>query len=421
MIPEKSLKTKSPARTVLRITPDFLKHSDRVRDYRLLNCRVRENAFAAAEGIANVRTLSGEPTALYFVENLICYTTSTYFYLLPSGKSYSIVGEKVKDVAAYYDEAGTLYLFFLTNTRLHCILNDSRLFVTGMGGGNCLAVHRERLFVANDYTLFYSQPLSPGTFSIALEDTGKIPLDKRGGKVLALISHGGMLYLVRQREILRIRADANDLNFRIEKLDFDGGTIAEGSVQDCGKYIVLRTARGLATIDGTVCRLVRPAREELVLGAAAGHGGRYFALATHRGESCFYVYDPEGDTEYFMRGNASAIAGGWTSVFYLTGNIVGALTDESDYAEKRISITLDIGASDGSKRRIDGVTVFGNEGTYIARFKTEEGEAEMRLAAGKREALPSVLCGETLEFSLSCSDRGSVVTGINLHMREERV
>ncbi len=380
----------------------------------LIGYRATADAFVPAESPAQAESVQlNACVSIFEADGNVFRGSATDAAHYPAHTVYTGAGGTLTGAVAHWDEAGARTIYLLWEQGMTMLRDDLYGRVSGMVGGKCMTLHRERLFVGAGSTLSYSAPLKPTTFSLDAEDTGKFSLSGEGGDILALLSFKGDLYCFRRYELLRIRADADDLNFRLERLPFDGREIAEGSVALCGSYFAFRTDRGLIVFEGSGCKLALETAAGLVYGAGCGRSGRYYMTVEHGDKAGILVYDHAG-APYFLDVAAEQLVGGRDGVYFVHGSLLYCLKEQETETTRQILLTVDLGGA--SPRYVAGVTVIGS-GRFTCRLQTEEGEETVTALAGKRAALGRRLRGETLSLTLTAAEKGAV-EAIHLFLRE---
>ncbi|MBR7186174.1 MAG: hypothetical protein IKD43_01630 [Clostridia bacterium] len=425
MIPLKSLEVPDVDRAVMRLTPEYLKSSERVLKCDLFQLSEEGGAYVAAEGSVFVQTFVTDVARLFLSDTAVFGLSSdSLLKPYPDGTIIDFYPRLVRAVVPYHSEEGELIHYIVADGRTYSLRGQFFRAVTEDIGGRCAAVHRERIFLGGGNTIRYCAPFKSDEWEITQEETGRIDLTSSGGEILALISFNGNLFCFREHEILRIRADAAELNYRIERIPFDGGNVLANSVRDCGSHIVFFTTRGLAVCDGTSCKIVRPTSDfTFPSGVHTGAWmGRYYAAVSVEGEGpCIYVYDPTHKSEHFVRAEATALAGGKDGLYYGHGTSLMRLTDrgfhENSAKEARLAVEIEIAGGDGSARYLDGVTVFG-KGNFKVQFATEAGSCCVYARGNAFTPLPRVLRGTRLLLSIQSKEQGVAIKSCNLHFRE---
>lgn len=423
MIPVKTFVVPAPKETVLRILPET--EGGRVTGRTLTGFSEKGNAFVPAEGAEKLELSASLRGAgrLFGAEEKLFAGMNGFYVVYPDDGAYSAAGN-CNGVVSFWNEAGerTFYLLWDRGLTAYSSPDDFRN-LKAIAGGDCIAVHRERIFVGDKNTLHYSAPLKPEAFSAETEMTGSIALSGTGGQLLALIPFGGELYCFREHALLRLTADESDRNFRFSRVPIPGQTVRKDSVADCGSYVAFLTERGLAVLESGKCRLVRTAFcgvRPVLPAQAAGYGGKYyFSAEKPDGKKCVYVYDPAG-ADSLLDEEADLLASTDEGVYFIHGTDLYRLTASPGTKERSVCYTLDIGGSGGKPCYFAGVTVFGR-GTFEATAETEEGKAEFALAAGKRHVPERFLRGERLVLRLGSSDGDAKIAAVNVHLREGTV
>ena len=421
MIPQKALCSPPRRERVMRIDADFLKQSSRVRDYALLSLRREGEALVPAAGAVKVADFTGTFTDMFYAGGAVfARRTDNVVARFPDNVSYSFGKNAVLGAAAYAPEHGETEYYLPAADRVYRLYGDTYEMMEQPAGGSCIAVHHERLFLAQGNKLCYSAPLSSEKWRLTEEDTGEIELSPVGGGILALCPFGGRLYVFRENEILAMRADANDLNFSFEKVAFDGLPIAN-TVQCVGGGIVFRTVRGLYFLTGAACKFVHAPRMATLRAESASWQGKYYSLAEREGEMCIYVYDPAADEAYVLDVPASHVAGGTEGVYFVHGTSVYRLTGggyPQTEAGGALKATLDAASEAGKKRYLKAVTILGG-GAFTAQFEADGIARTVQVKAGEKTRVMQLLRTGVLQFTLRTADAGAFLRTVLLHFEED--
>ncbi len=424
MIREKEIKVPAVKGKTLRITPSYLKSSERVTRFAPIGLCEENGKLVAAEGTEDVGTMSATALSLNAVRGeLLWRTDETTFYRHSDGMILGI-GFTADDVLSYSDPSGVLATLFVGAEKTMLIRGIAVKDLTpAVGTGSCAAIHHERIFVGKGNTLTYSAPLDPenGESSRA----GSIDLPVTGGEIVALLSFGERLYVFRSRELLRLRADANDLNFSFERVHLSYGGLRKGTLRPCGREFVFAAARHLVVGDGSTFRYLPFSRFGITFPDDAQTGqsdGKYYALVTTEGgQRRIFIYDPAGDTYHFLDVDADLLSGAGEGIYFRHGTRLCRLTPKNLSEGKPCgSLEGELGMSDdgGKERRIDAVSVTGR-GNFRLTLETDKGRSELSLAAGRRARLAHVLRGNFLQFTLQAEDPACEIAALELYFREE--
>ncbi len=417
MIPLKKLTIPRPTHRALRIG---LEEGGRVLWRKLYGFRREGGALIPAETAEPlpVSTSLRGAKRMFSAEGKLFIGMNGFYSVYPDEGAFAGMGG-LNGVISYWGEDGVRDFYLLWDTGMTRYRSPEQFGgVEGAAGGDCMAVHRERVFIAKGSTLRYSVPLGPTQFSEEGRCSGSVALSGTEGNIHAMISFRDALYCFREHGLCTLEADADDLDFRFRRVLFDGETIYPGSAADCGSYLAFLTERGLHVVDGSV-RLVRtsfgvtPVRPV----QAAGYAGKYFFLAQKPGgEGCIYVYDPVAG-DYLIEEEAELLTSAYDGVYLVHGTTLSRLTPQTIEKEKRISYLLDIGGSNGAPRMVAGVTVHG-KGKFTVSLETEAGRISRETVAGKRLLPERFLRGETLRCDLTTSDPEAAVEAVTVHFRE---
>lgn len=417
MIPEKGALSYDVRRFFLRLTPEFVRTSESVLSCTLNQLEEKDGKWIAAEGSALV---SSGVTAqrLFLPEGGVFAAEGNALTAYPTGEEFLL--PSVPRAVLSYDRFKEKRKFYaVTETGVY-LLEGGTARQVGSSGGKCAAVLGERLYIASGNLLNYTAPLEPENWELS-EDGGRIVLTENGGDIVALVPFGGRLYLFREHEILRLRADAGDLNFRFERVPFDGGTPVAGSAAETGGSVLFVTERGLFRFDGASFRLVYSPKEgESFTGTGAGGwNGKYYAGFSSGGSDCIFVYDTEAGA-HLVRTAANALAAGRDGVYFLLGSRLLRLSGRKFPLYGTYESSLDctfVLRRYGEPCFFEGITV-GGSGEFRVGFSSEWGSADVYAKAGVRSPFPKVLRGGRVHLTVRSPSPESVIDEIVLHMRE---
>lgn len=116
-----------------------------------------------------------------------------------------------------------------------------------------LCLHNERAFATvfgEGNQLYFSKSLDPTDWTISSSGGGYIEFTGVGGKLTALISFMGFLFVFREYGIERVSAYAEQSEFSIKKIYSSTDRIIEKSVVICGDVIIFASETGLKSFDG---------------------------------------------------------------------------------------------------------------------------------------------------------------------------
>ncbi len=420
MIPLKTLTAPPRRKRSIRLDASALTASSEGKKCTLLSWRREGQVLVPAGGAEQVATLRGPCDALFYAGGYaLVRGEDGAVTAYPGGQGYSFGTHLPLAAAAYAPYHGKQELYLSASDRLFRLYDNTYDVIAGAPGGTCIAVHRERLYLAGGNKLRYSAPLASGTWALTEEETGEIELSPAGGDILALIPFGSRLFVFRESEILLLRADANGLNFRFERAEFPGSPIA-GSVQCTGTGVLFQTARGLAFLnENGSCKLSRTRCMATLLAESAAWEGRYYALAKNGEKDCVYVYDPAADEEFLLDIPATHLAGGSEGVYLVHGTALYRLTGSGfPQEEGTLALELDGSATDGTRRYLAGVTLLG-QGNFTAEFAADGLTRRAEVAAGKFVRIMQLLRTGPLALTLKTSDEGAEIRALRLHFEED--
>ncbi len=117
----------------------------------------------------------------------------------------------------------------------------------------CLCIHGERAFATvggEGNKLWFSTSLDPTDWTVSAEKGGYVEFAGDGGKLTALISFMGYLFVFREYGIERVSAYSDQSDFTIKKIYSAYDKIIEKTVTLCGDRILFVSETGLKSFDG---------------------------------------------------------------------------------------------------------------------------------------------------------------------------
>ena len=397
----------------LRFSPEQLRTSRRTSAYACVGLKERGGALYPAEGAEACATVGASAKQLFAAAGAVYAGGNGFLYDVSAQTAYTILG-KLTAAAAYRETSGESILFFLTERGLFRLAGEDYNQVPRMEGGYHLAFYHERLFTAKGCELRYTPPLDPRVWDPDTQDAGVLPIPWQDGPIVALACFDDALYVFAEHAIYCLTARGEDLDFRLEKLDFAAGTIAAGSAWVCGDALLFCCTRGLVRYKGSF-RLLRTAEE---MGCVAGvptaaSRGEYFAIAERAGKRCLYVYDVFSDTDRVLDLDADCVAGDFGGVVFVKDGKAYALTGVAEEG----TLYAKLHVSDGDPARIDCAACEG-EGTFALTLQAKDRSVETALPAGKRKQLPRTVYADQAEIWVRVP-AGGKLTALTLYLREE--
>ena len=402
----------------VRIKPAlFAERSGRTAVFAL-NAAERGGALCETGGKKLVETLPSGTEAVFRTEDGALFTLAGT--VLTKGESSFTLAEKPVEVLSYLGETGTEY-YALTASGLYALGETGASKVTGAPAGSCMAVFKERLFIASGETISYSVPLDAADWTVSADGAGSIDLPSRGGEILRLIPYKGRLLLLRERGVTALYAPGDFMDFEAEELNCAFTGLVPASAVSCGIRVVFAAKDGLFAIKGNTlfpleeCGAEHIDFEKPVLGAAAGEA--YFAAITLKeGERC--IFSLAGEKASFLRLSAESVVGGG-AFHFLRGGKLYAL-DEGAAAEKEMRVEFPLSEYGLSEARcLDGVKVEG-KGCFRIAASTERGMCRhVRGNEGEELRFSPPLKGSSFALSVKGS-AGARLCSVVLEVREGR-
>lgn len=147
-----------------------------------------------------------------------------------------------------------------------------------------MCVHNDRVYATlflDEYKLCFSDDFDPSNWNVSLSEGGYISFGTEMGKIIALKSFGGMLYVFFEHGIVRLTAYNDQTEFRVNKLYLSVGTIYGATIADCGDRMMFQSSEGVFVFDGVSITKVMTEIEELfedgrARSHAVFHGGKYY-------------------------------------------------------------------------------------------------------------------------------------------------
>jgi len=117
-----------------------------------------------------------------------------------------------------------------------------------------MCIHNERLFVTthgDKRFVLFSDDLNPTNFNVSSREGGFIEMADDFGKSNKVVSFEGYLYVIRDFNIARIVAYADQSEFSVSQLYVSNGIIYDKTVCVCGNKIIYLASDGLYVFNGT--------------------------------------------------------------------------------------------------------------------------------------------------------------------------
>lgn len=328
------------------------------------------------------------------------------------------------EILAFPLETGRTEIYFVREKDLAHFKDTGLLTVEGGEGGSCGCVHGERLFTAMGEKVCWSEPLSPESWERSLQQAGNASFPSEAGKILAMLSYQGKLFLFREHGISSLKTPGDTLDFRAEEIPFSG-KLLPGSVRNTGEKIVFVTGDGAFSFDGIKCERLISCGYSLIssLGETASYCGKFYAVVkTKRGETCIWCLDPKCGEGHFIRAEADVIAGGDELYFAKAGGALFRLTQQGlpqDTEECTLRVERSYFGLSDTRKYLDGICIEG-AGRFLAEAVSETGEAfSARGAAGTRLHFAAPVRGRSFALKLRTYSENVRIESITLLLREE--
>ncbi len=403
MILPKKLAVPEKERYEIRITPEFLKTSPLVQKYYYLQCRESDGKIVPADGTRQIRAAYMGTLSLFSAGGTeYSYTTEDKLFISPGTTFFSGFRGTPTCVYSYFLADGTQRTVCLTESAVYKLDVERANALTGSFGGTCAVFHNERLFIADGVHLHYSSSRDPDRLDG--EDAGTISLSGMGGNILGVFSMKRMLFVVCENAIYRIRADASDLNFKVDPLVHSTGFIKAGSVQCTGKDIVFYADKGVIVFNGASERIAFAPDSAVTFRETTQScvsAGKYYALTTHASYgNTIMVFDPDTGERYFVCTNAVFLAASGDHVAYIVSNRLMYMTPlgfPTGTYECKVEIHMNFAADGGAPVWLDSVESDATRGSFTLEVTTKDREEMFYFPLNKRRYFPrSVCCKEAV-------------------------
>ena len=163
-------------------------------------------------------------------------------------------------------------------------------------GGGCL--FGDRLFYSLGQGVHFSDVGNHGDFAESAYGAGWIEFWDCGGKIGQTIPCEEGIVLLKNENVLLLKAKGAADDFTVSEVTYNGGQIVKGSAARCGKYVLFLSTDGVVyrVENGSAKRLVEGVRAEYCKDGvgAAGNAKNYFLCAEQR----LLVMDAEYGTSY---------------------------------------------------------------------------------------------------------------------------
>ncbi len=391
-----------------------------------LHLRAKCGTLVCTNGSKRITSLSSSAKLFFgnYSNRLYCYHNGTVYLL--NGSALTSCGT-ISEATAFIEIpslAGEV-LYAISKSGLYRGEEGEFSCVPQGAGGDCLAYHYERLFVADGDTLRFSAPLNADDWAQSLQGAGYVQLPSEGGKAVALVSYKEKLYLFRERAIMQIRALGDTLNFKATTVPYSCGKILQNSVVNCGKEVYFCTDEGFYSFNGAYAKRVGGSYP-VTLGKsnAVCLGGKYLIAAeTEEKERVVFAYDGE-DGAYLTAYRANALAGGSEGyyvsakggLYRITGQGFPARDERTCLYESEYST---FGLSVGNKR-LRAIFLEG-EGKVELSVRSDFGEeARVKGNAGKEIRLPRAVRGNAFSLKITSFDETVRLTAATFELFEEK-
>lgn len=420
MIYEKSAHPFADGRRLLPCKPAELKALGSVH---LINFKQQDGALVEAHRFETVRSLDEQTISLFAAADTVYAGLNSGCVRDLSTNKIHITTFTVSGIVTYCSTVGehTDYIFG-EKGNVHAVRDGEVLYFPDLGKAKVGAVFRERLYLAMGSRLSYSAPLAPEKFLPTEEDAGQIDLSDLGGDILALVPYGDRLLVFRSYEILKLRADANDLNFAFSKVKFDGGEIAAGSVQSCGRLVVFRTECGLWTFDGERCKRLEVEDESVTFlspAVSAAHGGRYYTRVKYNTSNCLLAVDPENGECFYVSVDPQMLAGNEKGLWFNSGGTLFHVGGSGSSAINYSSLVCDIDLSaKWAGYVLEGVTV-GGQGSFTVTVQANGGtRKDYKATANEMTSFRHTLPTGRLFLNILTYSKDAAIREVVFHLRE---
>lgn len=150
-----------------------------------------------------------------------------------------------------------------------------------------MCVHNERLFVTTHgekRAVWFSDDLNPINFNVSSLEGGYIEMADDFGRCNKVLSFEGYLYIIRDFNIARVVAYANQEEFIVSQLYTSNAKIHENTVCVCGNKILYLASDGVYVFNGSSATKLKLGIEGLLKGidnnqAVAAYSNGYYYLS----------------------------------------------------------------------------------------------------------------------------------------------
>ena len=146
---------------------------------------------------------------------------------------------------------------------------------------NSMCIHNERMFVTTcgeAKSVWFSDDFDPTNFNLTLQEGGFVEMSDEFGKSNKVVSLGGYLYVIRDFNIARISAYADQRKFTLQQLYVSNSRIYENTVALCGNKIFYLANDGLYVFNGRSSKKIR-----LSINTMFDNTNNYFAVGGYVG------------------------------------------------------------------------------------------------------------------------------------------
>lgn len=429
IVPKKLLAPTLKTRSVRRELSLFRDKNGALTCYGL-HFKEKEGSLVVAEG---AKAISDLPQGTLRLISPVGHRGGRYAFAvngrlisLDGGDSFTGVPSP-EELICYRTQEGEELYYVMTKTAFFRLGTNVAAEMRGLPGGNCACVCFERLFVASGETVRWTEPFAPENWNESLNEGGTLELPAPDGEIHSMIAYREKIILFRERGIVSLRAQADPLEFRAEKIPCTCSEIRKGSVRLCGDQILFFADGGLFSFNGTTVKRVSGCGSAEVDFEreieTAVCGDRYFAsVSLKSGEKSLWVVDPSTETGHFLRVQAEMLAGGESLLFGEEGKLYRLTESGVPKRGRRECVLLTepslLGLSPRQKY-LFGVTLEGR-GRFRVEARAERGPARAVLgAAGERLVFPAPVKGTSFALCIRTMDESAKIRHITFDIKED--
>lgn len=279
------------------------------------------------------------------------------------------------------------------------------------------AFYHGRIFFTDGFTVRYGAPFVFDDYEEDADGAGAIELGSEGGELVALVSVGEKLFVVRQHGLAEISAVGAAREFAVKRIAYGGGEIKKGGVCAVRERLIFLASDGVYRyLQGEFTKLVSGKLEDLdeekaIAASAAGDKYR-LAYTDKNAKKKALVVDGEDGSCYlsfvlYGLQNGSFTAGIRSCRFFKAADKVELPSDEECYARV---FKVDFGES--GEKVVRKISCIGR-GKVALTISSNRGEKKGELVLTPKDSMQFALKGREFDIEISLQN-GAVIERIEV-------